>query len=202
MYIIGAGGHGKVVAELAELLSERIASFVDANEAITKLWEYPVVATFPEKNNRAVIAIGDNRVRKAISSVFEAQYVSLLHPFSQISPRSTIGEGTVVIGGVVINAAARIGKHVIINTNSSVGHDACLEDFVHIAPNVAIAGYVHIGEGTFIGMGASILPGVQIGKWCVIGAGAVVLQNVPDGATVVGNPAKVIGNEVTNNRSR
>ncbi|MGL2995210.1 acetyltransferase [Flavobacterium sp. TSSA_36] len=202
MYIIGAGGHGKVVAEVAELLGERIYSFVDANEALTSLWVYPVTPTFPENSNRVVIAIGDNLVRKAISSAFDAQYICLFHPFTQISTRSTIGEGTVVIGGAVINANASIGRHVIVNTNSSVGHDACLEDFVHIAPNVALAGHVHIGEGTFVGMGASVLPGVQIGKWCVIGAGAVVLENVPDGAKVVGNPAKVLCNEVANDCSR
>jgi sugar O-acyltransferase (sialic acid O-acetyltransferase NeuD family) len=202
MYIIGAGGHGKVVAEVAELLGERIHSFVDANETITSLWEYLVVSAFPDKDNNVVIAIGDNRVRKTISSAFDAQYICLFHPFSQISNRSKIGEGTVVIGGAVINADARIGRHVIINTNSSVGHDAFLEDFVHIAPNVALAGYVYIGEGTFVGMGASVLPGVQIGKWCVIGAGAVVLQNVPDGATVAGNPAKVLCDEFVNNCSR
>ena len=83
-----------------------------------------------------------------------------------------------------------------------MGHDAYLEDFVHIAPNVALAGHVYVGEGTFVGMGASVLPGVQIGKWCVIGAGAVVLQNVPDGATVAGNPAKVLCDEFVNNCSR
>lgn len=194
MYIIGAGGHGKVVAEIAELLNKSIHLFVDANTAITKLWEYPVVASFPENNSSAVIAIGDNRVRKAISSTFNAHYTCLFHPFSQISSRCNIGEGTVVISGAVINADAKIGRHVIINTNSSVGHDVCLEDFVHIAPNAALAGHVHVGEGTFVGMGASVLNGVHIGKWCVIGAGAVVLQNVPDGTTVVGNPARVIFN--------
>lgn len=191
MYIIGAGGHGKVIAEIAELRGERIAYFVDANESIKMLWHYPVVATFPQNNERVVIAIGDNRVRRAISSTFDAHYISLFHPFSQISSRSKIGEGTVVIGGALINADAHIGRHVIINTNSSVGHDVCLENFVHIAPNVALAGHVHIGEGTFVGMGASVLPGIKIGKWCVIGAGTVVMNDVPDGATVVGNPGKI-----------
>jgi sugar O-acyltransferase (sialic acid O-acetyltransferase NeuD family) len=195
MYIIGAGGHGKVIAEIAELRGERIDSFVDANESIKSLWQYPVVVSFPEKNNKVVIAIGDNRVRKAISSAFDAHYICLFHPFSQISIRAKIGHGTVVIGGALINADARIGKHVIINTNSSIGHDVCLEDFVHIAPNVALAGHVHVGEGTFVGMGASVLPGIKIGKWCVIGAGSVVLQNVSDGATVAGNPARVIFND-------
>lgn len=196
MYMIGAGGHGKVIAEIAELRGERIDSFVDANESIKRLWQYPVVASFPEKSDRVVIAIGDNRVRKSISSAFHAHYICLFHPFSQISSRAKIGEGTVVIGGALINADARIGRHAIINTNSSVGHDVCLEDFVHIAPNVALAGHVHVGEGTFVGMGASVLPGIKIGKWCVIGAGSVVLQDVPDGATVTGNPARVIFNEV------
>lgn len=195
MYIIGAGGHGKVVAEIAELQGERIDSFIDENESIKRLWQYPVNSTFPKSIIRAVIAIGDNRSRKEISSVFKAQYVCLFHPFSQISSRAILGEGTVVVGGALINADAQIGKHVIINTNSSVGHDVYIEDFVHIAPNVALAGHVQIGEGTFVGMGASVLPGVRIGKWCTIGAGSVVLENVPDGAVVAGNPAKVIFKE-------
>lgn len=196
MYIIGAGGHGKVVAEIAELRGELIDSFIDENESIKCLWEYPVISSFPQSIIRAVIAIGDNRSRKEISRFFNAHYLCLLHPFSQISSRANVGEGTVVVGGAIINADAQIGKHVIINTNSSVGHDVYIEDFVHIAPNVALAGDVRIGEGTFVGMGASVLPGVKIGKWCTIGAGSVVLQNVPDGTMVAGNPARVICNEV------
>lgn len=196
MYIIGAGGHGKIVAEIAELRGELIDSFIDENESIKQLWQYAVVAVFPKSTTRAVIAIGDNRSRKEISSVFNAHYVCLFHPFSQISSRANVGEGTVVVGGAIINADAQIGKHVIINTNSSVGHDVYIEDFVHIAPNVALAGHVRIGEGTFVGMGTSVLPGVKIGKWCTIGAGSVVLQNVPDGTMVVGNPARMINKQL------
>lgn len=195
MYIIGAGGHAKVVAEIAELQGETIDLFIDQNESIHHLWEYSVISIFPEANVKAIIAIGDNLTRKKISINFEAQYISLFHPFTQISTRAFIDEGTVVVGGALINADAQIGKHVIINTNSSVGHDARLGDFVHIAPNAALAGHVQVGEGTFIGMGASVLPGVKIGKWCIIGAGAVVLHDVPDGMTVVGSPAKIVFKE-------
>lgn len=196
MYIIGAGGHGKIVAEIVELLDETIYSFIDENSSVKQLWEYPVIHEFTNSEVNAIIAIGDNQVRKRISERYKMNFISLFHPFSQISPRSFIAEGTVIVGGVIINANAIIGKHVIVNTNSSVGHDVCIEDYVHIAPNVALAGHAYVGEGTFVGMGASVLPGVKIGKWCTVGAGSVVLENVPDRTTVVGNPARVI-NEKT-----
>jgi acetyltransferase EpsM len=87
-----------------------------------------------------------------------------------------------------------IGKHCIINTNSSVDHDCIIEDFVHLSPNVALAGAVLVGEGTHIGIGACIIQGIKIGKWCTIGAGSVIIRDIPDGSTVVGNPGRIIKN--------
>jgi acetyltransferase EpsM len=93
--------------------------------------------------------------------------------------------------GAIVNAKSNIGKHCILNTNSSVDHECVLGDFVHIAPAATLAGNVEVGEGSLIGMGAVVLPYVKIGKWCKIGAGAVVVKDVPDGKTVIGVPAKI-----------
>jgi acetyltransferase EpsM len=92
----------------------------------------------------------------------------------------------------VIQAGAAIGSHCIINTSASIDHDCVLADFVHVSPNATISGNVTVGEGTHIGAGATIIQGVTIGKWCTIGAGAVVIRDVPDNATVVGVPGKII----------
>ena len=93
--------------------------------------------------------------------------------------------------GAIVNAQAKIGKHCILNTNSSVDHECVIGDFVHIAPGAVLAGNVEVGEGSLIGMGAVVLPHVKIGSWCKIGAGAVVIEDVPDGKTVIGVPAKI-----------
>ncbi len=192
MHIIGAGGHGKVVAELIELNQQPIDGFIDEMSGLHQLLDYPVYADFPPSTEEAIIAIGDNLIRKRIALQYPYQYPVLIHPKACVSKRATLGKGTVVIGGATINIGAKIGQHVIVNTNASVGHDCLLGDFVHIAPNAALAGNVCIGEGTNIGLGAAIKQGVHIGSWCLIGAGAVVIENIPDNSVVVGNPGRVI----------
>lgn len=103
-----------------------------------------------------------------------------------------MGEGTVVFHHAVIQASAIIGRHCIVNTSSSTDHDCTLEDFVHISPHATLSGNVMVGEGTHIGAGATVIPGITVGKWCVIGAGAVVTEDIPDYATAVGVPARII----------
>ncbi|MDR6157738.1 MULTISPECIES: acetyltransferase [Chryseobacterium] len=193
MYLYGASGHGKVVAEVAEENGYHIEAYIDENISKKKMLDYSVLHEPPHKNIDIVISIGNNRIRKNIvdqNTLFN--YVTLLHPRSSVSKRIHIEEGTVVMSGVTINAAVTVGKHCIINTNSSIDHDCVLEDFVHISPNAALGGSVYIGEGTHVGIGANIIQGIKIGKWCTIGAGAVIISDVPDGSTVVGNPGKII----------
>lgn len=191
LYIYGAGGHAKVVAEIAELSIFPEIIFVSDNKETSAVWSYPVVSV-AEQEFSCIIAIGDNKIRKRISEDHNSNYIKLFHPSANISPRVLIGEGTVVVSGVSINSDVKIGKHCIINTNSSIDHDCNIHDFVHISPNVSLAGNVLVQEGTHIGIGATVIQGVKIGRWCVIGAGSVVLRDVPDGSTVVGNPARVI----------
>ena len=96
------------------------------------------------------------------------------------------------MAGVIINSGSSIGKHCIVNTGAIIEHDCQISDYVHICPNVSIAGSVIINEGTQVGIGATIIQGIEIGKWVMIGAGAVIINDVPDYAVVVGNPGKVI----------
>lgn len=193
-YLYGASGHGRVVAEIAELLAIDIAGFIDDNPEITELIAYPVVHELPSETVSLLLTIGNNRARKKIGDTcYNAVYKTLIHPKATVSRRALLQAGTVVMGGVTINTGTKIGKHCIINTNASVDHDCDIEDYVHISPNAALAGGVKVGEGTQIGIGASVIQSVKIGAWCTIGAGAVIIKDVPDGATVVGNPGRVIG---------
>lgn len=194
--IFGAGGHAAVVIETALASGFVIDQIVDQDESINTCLDYPVSHEFLKAENDLAaewfIAIGSNKVRKAISQQLQLQYATLVHPTAVVSPSSQFGEGSLIMPGVVINARATIGKQVILNTRCSIDHDCFLEDFVHISPGVALAGNVWVGEGTHIGIGAVVIPGVKIGKWSTIGAGTVVLKDVPDGAVVVGNPGRMI----------
>ncbi|MGJ1509315.1 acetyltransferase [Sphingobacterium siyangense] len=193
MYLFGASGHGKVIAEIAESCGIIIDGFIDCDNSKQSVLGYPVFKDLPSKTVSMIVAIGNNEVRKRI--VFNnvnAKYPFIIHNASTISKRALLGNGSVVMAGATINVDVNIGQHCIINTNASVDHDCFIEDFVHLSPNVALAGNVTIGEGTHVGIGASVIQGIKIGKWCKIGAGAVIIRDVPNGCTVVGNPGKII----------
>lgn len=193
MYLYGASGHGKVIAEIAEESKILVSAFIDLDKSKSNLLEYEVIHEIPQTAIEVVISIGNNKIRKKIvSENTHFSYKTLMHPNSSISKRCKIDKGTVVMAGVSVNSEAQIGRHCIINTNASIDHDCSIQDFVHISPNAALAGNVTVGEGTHIGIGASVIQGIKIGKWCTIGAGAVIINDVPDGATVVGNPGKII----------
>lgn len=194
MYIYGASGHGKVLAEIAEDLNEELSGFIDDNDEIASLMDYTVIQYSDlDESSSLILGVGDNRIRKRIAESLNARiFKTLIHPRSNISKRVKIGLGTVVMAGCTINSSAEIGNHCILNTNASVDHDCVISDFSHISPNASLAGNVFVGEGVHIGIGATIIQGTKIGKWSTIGAGAVVIEDVPDFATVVGIPGKVI----------
>lgn len=196
MIVYGASGHGKVIIEILESTGiPDIKVWDDADKP--PVWEYPVLkpsAPGVQILEPMVISIGVNATRKRVAGRFNdvVTFATAIHADAFISKRATIGAGTVVMAGVRVNADSQIGEHCIINTCASIDHDCRLADYVHISPNATLSGDVHVGEGTHIGVGACVIQGIRIGKWCTIGAGAVVIKDIPDYATAVGSPAKVI----------
>lgn len=187
--LIGAGGHAKVIN----------AILIDLGHSLNQVYDdlsfnFKGIQTNqskPERLERVVIAIGDNKARKKNSN-YHNQYVSVIHPSVLLDKSVLVGKGSMLIHGSIIQSDTVIGEHVIVNTNAIVDHDCILENFVHIAPNATLCGNVSVGEGTLIGASATVLPGVKIGKWCVVGAGSVVNKNLPDFSKVAGIPAKKI----------
>lgn len=196
MIVYGASGHGKVIIEILESVdTPHIEVWDDAEKP--DMWEYPVLKPFSSENwdkNQFVISIGVNATRKRVAEKLGAvaTFGKAIHATARLSKRATIGEGTVVMSGVTINADTQVGKHCIINTSASIDHDCVIGDYAHVSPNATLSGDVHIGEGTHFGAGASAIQGIRIGKWCTIGAGTVVIRDIPDYATAVGNPARII----------
>lgn len=194
MFLYGASGHAKVIIEILEQQGIKVHGLFDDNHSISSLLDYRVYPFSPEllKNESLIISIGINKTRKLIAErLAQYQFSQAIHPTAVISKRSTIGDGTVVMGNVIINSSTIIGKHCIINTAASVDHDCKIGDYCHISPNATLSGNGTIGEGTWIGAGATIIQGIKIGKWCTIGAGSVIIRDVEDGVTVVGNPGRV-----------
>ena len=197
LYIFGASGHGKVITELVANTNCKIEALFDDAPNSDNLGLIPIFDSLkivePSPEVAIIIAIGNNQIRKNISSRFsDYNFFSSIHKTAFVSPSATVGIGTVVMLRAIINADAKIGNHVIINTAAIIEHDCSIDDFVHISPNVTLSGNISIGLGSHLGSGAIVIPGVKIGKWCTIGAGTVVINDIPDGATVVGNPGKII----------
>lgn len=192
MVLYGASGHAKVVIEILESNAIPINYIVDDDTSISDLLGYPVMHQASELEE-VIIAVGSCNNRKEIAErITVKKYLSVVHPSAIISPRAIVGDGTVIMQGSIVQSCATIGCHCIINTGASIGHDVKLSDFVHVAPRATITGNVEVGECSWIGAGAVIRQGIKIGANCMIGAGAVVVKNVPDGMTVVGNPAKAL----------
>ncbi len=199
VFVIGSGGHAKVVIDALLSSNYEIKAILDDDEGRIgdKILGINVIGTTnllkEIKNAEAVIAIGDNGVRKQIVSKFEhVKWINAVHERAYVhsSVRKYIGEGTIICAGAIIQPDTVIGSHAIINTGATVDHDCEIGSFVHVAPGVNIAGGVKISEGAFIGIGSRIIPNIRLGKWSIIGAGATVINTIPSNATVVGTPAK------------
>lgn len=194
--ILGASGHGKVIADIARLNGYDEIEFLDDNVNIKYCGVYPVVGNCTEAlivTNDVFVAIGHSETRKKwIDLLSEKTIPVLIHPDAIIAEDVKIGNGTVVMAGVVINPGSHIGKGCIINTCSSVDHDCVVHDFVHVSVGVHLSGTITVGENTWIGAGATVSNNINICSNVTIGAGAVVIKNIDKPGTFIGVPAKLM----------
>jgi sugar O-acyltransferase (sialic acid O-acetyltransferase NeuD family) len=199
LIIIGASGHGKVVADIAIKMNKwQSIAFLDDDESIKRSMGLEVIGktadafTYKEEAD-FFVAIGSNTTREKIQEKLIEQglnVVSLIHPSAVIGTDVEIGIGTAVMAGIVINSSTRIGNGCIINTSSSLDHDNIIEDYVHISPGVRTAGSVVIGKSTWLGIGSVISNNVNICSGCKVGAGAVVVKDITEPGTYVGVPVR------------
>lgn len=196
LIIIGASGHGKVIADIAVRNGYEDIVFLDDDENVKECAGFPVIGKSTESgmiDADVIIGIGNAGVRKQIQeSIPDEKLVTLIHPDAVVAEDVVVGKGTVVMAGAVINPGVRIGKGCIINTCSSVDHDCEVGDYVHIAVGSHLCGTVSVGDGTWIGAGATVSNNVSICSACMIGAGAVVVKNIVEAGSYVGLPAKKI----------
>ncbi|AUV44352.1 MULTISPECIES: acetyltransferase [Citrobacter freundii complex] len=200
--IYGAGGHGKVVAELVELAGYNQVFFFDEQwPSVTLNKHWPLIGDFDSlvetinDYDGVVVAIGNNRARLEKTNYLikiGAPLKTFIHPTAYISRYSEIGLGSVIMAHAVVNPFVTIGNAVIINTAATIDHDSILNDGVHICPGVHLAGAVYVGNEVMIGIGAQVIQGINIEFRATVGAGANVLLDVEPHTTVVGNPAKLI----------
>ena len=200
LLIIGASGHGKVIADIA--LATKIYReivFLDDDENILECRGFSVIGKVSDLGHyvseyEMVVAIGNAQTRRRIMEQVETAggtLATLIHPQAVVSKYASIGIGTVVMPGTVINAGATIGKGCIVNTSASVDHDCRIGDYVHVSVGAHLAGTVSIDECTWIGIGAVVSNNIHICGQCMIGAGAVVVSDITVSGTYVGVPAKL-----------
>jgi sugar O-acyltransferase (sialic acid O-acetyltransferase NeuD family) len=197
LYIWGAGGHGRVVADCAIAAGYGV-TFLDDDPGLhgTVVCGQPVLAADAQLRYRTdrcfVVAIGENAIRSArFASAVERglRPAVVIHPAASVSPSAVVGAGTVVMPGAMINAGARVGSDCIVNTGAIVEHDCRVGGHVHLAPRSTLGGGVNVGALALVGIGASVIPGVTIGEGAIVGAGAVVVRDLAPHITAVGVPA-------------
>ena len=198
--IVGASGHGKVVADTAlECGWDSLAFFDDFRAGQDGVCDLPIVgpttALLTSLSDYAgvIVAIGHNRTRLAkVRELLSAgaRLVTLAHPRAYVARDVRLDFGTVVFAGAVVQPSASIGVGVIVNTGATVDHDCQLADGVHVCPGAHPAGGVSVGECTWLGIGCVVKQYITIGADVVVGGAAAVMAAVPDGITVVGVPAR------------
>lgn len=196
--IIGAGGHGKVIADIVLNSGDFVTGFLDDGYKEKSICGFPVLGRISDyvkykDDSMFVVAIGNAKIReKIVLGLPDVNWYTAIHPTAVISKISTnIGCGTVIMANAVVNPGASIGRHCIINTSSVVEHDNIIEDYVHISVGAKIAGTVHIGKRTWIGIGATVKNNISICNDCMIGASGVVVKDILKSGTYIGVPVKM-----------
>jgi UDP-perosamine 4-acetyltransferase len=210
LLVIGAGGHGKVVADIARAAGFSILGYIDrdARKLGTAVIagggsvlydddsvppDFLDTGMLDGRPAGIALGIGDNQVRLAYADRFaNCALPPLVHPRATASPEAQVSDGAAVMANAVINPGTRIGRAAVVNSGAIVEHDCLVGDGVHVSPGAVLNGAVTVNALAWIGAQAVVFPGVTIGGSSIVGAGAVVRRDVPPGVTVVGNPARVL----------
>lgn len=197
LVIIGACGHGKVIADIAEKCGYQVAGFLDDDKEKKSCLEYSVLGSIEDASKYSdcefIVAIGDARIREKVQLQLKMMGLhigTLIHPDAVIARDVTIGEGTVIMAGAILNPSCVIGEGCIINTGASLDHDGCLGEYVHVSVGSHLAGKVSVGKYTWIGAGAIVINNIEICDSCMVGAGAVVVKDIKEMGTYIGVPAR------------
>lgn len=203
LIIIGASGHGKVVADCArETKQFDEIKFLDGKflePARVANWHVvdhqDAFANYAGENAWFFVAIGNNAIRRKWQKrllINDLKIATLIHPNASVAKDVIIGQGSIILAGAVVNILSDIGAGCIINTGATVDHDCQIGQYSHIAPGVNLAGAVRVGSEVFIGVGSAVIQCLSIGEKSIIGAGSVVLNDIPAQVTAVGTPARVV----------
>jgi len=207
IFIVGGGGHAKVLIEALRTSGLKVMGITDADPAKRGkiILGIPVLGNDDELKQHApdkvllVNGIGSAHIPKARTALFDSfkrkgfTFASVVHSSAVVASDTVLGEGVQVMAGAVIQPGSMIGANAIINTNATVDHDCRIGNHVHLSSGATLSGSVRVDAGTHIGTGATVIQGIVIGKNCLVAAGAVVVSDVMDGTTVAGVPAKEIG---------
>ncbi len=197
VHVIGSGGHAKVVIRSLELLGYRVVAVFDDDPDRwgQHLMEIPIVGPVAQIEEYpplpAVIALGDNAMRRLFAEKYDRQWLTVIDPRALVDRSVHLGEGTVILPGAIVQVDSWLGGHTIVNTAASVDHDCVIGDYAHIAPGVHLAGGVSVGEGSLLGINSTTTPGIRIGSWTTVGAGAAVVRDLPSNVVAKGVPARV-----------
>lgn len=200
LVIYGAGGHGKVIAEILSVSGRSLLGFIDDSLPLVgaTVLDLPVFASGEwmrfHPGGGIALGIGDNHARERAAVRVKGHGCRLLtaiHPAAIIARKVRIADGVAIMPAAVLNPDCQLGEGTIVNSAAVVEHDVVIDPYAHLSPNCTVGGGANIGAFAHIGIGATVLPGKRIGADCVIGAGAVVVDDIPNGQVAYGVPARI-----------
>lgn len=198
--IIGAGGHGKVVADIIKLNGDNVVGFLDDKPA-NLLPHFNVLGKVSDvekyQDCYVFIAIGNNAIRASIDRQYDLNLYTAIHPSAVVAADTKIADGCVIMANAVLNSGSMLGRCGILNTAATVDHDCNIGAYAHISPGVHVAGTVNVCHGTWLGIGSIIsnnvnIKGGNLENNIMVGAGSVVIKDIEKPGTYFGAPAKLI----------
>ena len=199
VFVLGAGGHAKVVISMLRASGMEVAGLYDDDPAKqdAACAAVPVIGLISSltsaMSSECVLAIGDNATRQKLARRMSwVHWLTVVHPKAYVHDSVRLGPGTVIMAGAVVQPDAQIGAHCIINTGATVDHGCVIGDFCHVAPGCNLGGAVTLAEGVLLGIGSVAIQSVSVGAWTAVGVGAAIVSDLPARVLAVGAPARVL----------